>query len=432
MAVDGRSAGLIAVADPVKPGAADAIARLHELGLRVVMLTGDRRETAAAIAAQVGLDEVVAEVLPDGKAAAVARLQEGGARVGMVGDGVNDAPALAQADVGIAIGTGADVAIEASDVTLVSGDLHGVVTAIALSRATMRTIRQNLFWAFAYNAALIPIAAGVLYPPFGILLNPIFAAAAMGLSSVTVVGNSLRLRRFRGRLRRAPERSGAASRPHAVPTGLARPHRLARAVSRVQRRPRHEAERIDAVREVVNWTGLRERGAQCRPGTESNPLFVDEALRRAGVDLWGAGEPTSPAASHGSRPARRRLAHRAHRRARARPARARRRHHLPGRVPPPERPARRGRRGTRRGAAATRPRGRRGRRDHLQRAARFGRLAGRRRLRPQDGGHPGRPGLDRQDRAVRVARGRPQGAPRHGVHRPASRSRHAGDRGPLR
>jgi len=197
VAVDGRPAGLIAVADPVKAGAADAIARLHELGLRVVMLTGDRRETAAAIAAQVGLDEVVAEVLPDGKAAAVASLQASDGRVGMVGDGVNDAPALAQADVGIAIGTGADVAIEASDVTLVSGDLHGVVTAIALSRATMRTIKQNLFWAFAYNAALIPIAAGVLYPPFGILLNPIFAAAAMGLSSVTVVANSLRLRRFR-------------------------------------------------------------------------------------------------------------------------------------------------------------------------------------------------------------------------------------------
>ena len=197
VAVDGRPAGLIAVADPVKPGAAAAIARLHGLGLRVVMVTGDRRETAAAVAAEVGIDEVVAGVLPDGKAAEVARLQTGGVRVGMVGDGVNDAPALAQADVGVAIGTGADVAIEASDVTLVSGDLNGVVTAIALSRATMRTIRQNLFWAFAYNTALIPIAAGILYPPFGILLNPIFAAAAMGLSSVTVVSNSLRLRRFR-------------------------------------------------------------------------------------------------------------------------------------------------------------------------------------------------------------------------------------------
>ena len=214
VAVDGRPAGLIAVADPVKPGSAAAIRRLHELGLRVVMVTGDRRETAEAIAAQVGVDEVVADVLPDGKAAEVARLQAGGVRVGMVGDGINDAPALAQADVGIAIGTGADVAIEASDVTLVSGDLNAVVTAIALSRATMRTIKQNLFWAFAYNAALIPIAAGVLYPPFGILLNPIFAAAAMGLSSVTVVGNSLRLRRFRAR--RLTARAGAVpARPSA-------------------------------------------------------------------------------------------------------------------------------------------------------------------------------------------------------------------------
>ena len=195
--IDGRPAGLIGIADPVKPGAGAAIARLHELGLRVVMVTGDRLETAQAIAAQVGLDEVVAGVLPDGKAAEIAHLQAGGVRVAMVGDGVNDAPALAQADIGIAIGTGADVAIEASDVTLVSGELQGVVTAIALSRATMRTIKQNLFWAFAYNAALIPIAAGILYPPFGILLNPIFAAAAMGLSSVTVVTNSLRLRRFR-------------------------------------------------------------------------------------------------------------------------------------------------------------------------------------------------------------------------------------------
>jgi Cu+-exporting ATPase len=197
VAVDGRLAGLIAIADRVKPGAADAIGHLHDLGLRVVMLTGDRRETAAAIAAQVGVDEIVAGVLPAAKAAEIARLQADGTRVAMVGDGVNDAPALAQADIGIAIGTGTDVAIEASDVTLVSGELRGVVTAIALSRATMRTIKQNLFWAFAYNAALIPIAAGILYPPFGILLNPIFAAAAMGLSSVTVVGNSLRLRHFR-------------------------------------------------------------------------------------------------------------------------------------------------------------------------------------------------------------------------------------------
>jgi len=197
VAVDRRPGGLLGIADPVKPGARDAVRRLHELGLRVVMLTGDRRETAAAIAAEVGIDEVVAEVLPDGKAAEIARLQAGGTRVGMVGDGVNDAPALAQADVGIAIGTGADVALEASDITLVSGDLHAVATAILLSRATMRTIRQNLFWAFGYNVMLIPVAAGVLYPPFGVLLNPIFAAAAMGLSSVTVVSNSLRLRCFR-------------------------------------------------------------------------------------------------------------------------------------------------------------------------------------------------------------------------------------------
>ena len=197
VAVDGGPAGLIAVADPVKAGSAAAIRKLHDLGLRVVMLTGDRQETAQAIGAEVGVDQVVASVLPDGKAAQVARFQAEGARVAMVGDGINDAPALAQADIGIAIGTGADVAIEASDVTLISGDLNGVVTAIALSRRTIRTIKQNLFWAFAYNVALIPLAAGVFYPAFGILLNPIFAAAAMGLSSVTVVSNSLRLRHFR-------------------------------------------------------------------------------------------------------------------------------------------------------------------------------------------------------------------------------------------
>ncbi|QKT03942.1 copper-translocating P-type ATPase [Ectothiorhodospiraceae bacterium 2226] len=195
-AVDGRLAAVIAVADPIKPTTAAAIAALHAEGLRVAMITGDNARTAQAIARRLGIDEVVAEVLPEGKVAAVKGLQQGGRRVAFVGDGINDAPALAQADVGIAIGTGTDIAIEAAEVILMSGDLRNVPNAIALSKATLRNIKQNLFWAFAYNTSLIPVAAGVLYPALGILLSPALAAGAMAASSVCVVGNALRLRRF--------------------------------------------------------------------------------------------------------------------------------------------------------------------------------------------------------------------------------------------
>jgi Cu+-exporting ATPase len=197
VAAAGRPAGLVGVSDPIKSSTLDAVRQLHAEGLKIVMMTGDSRITAESVGSKLGIDEVIAEVLPAGKATEIKRLQQLGRFVAMAGDGINDAPALAQAQVGIAMGTGTDVAMESAGVTLVKGDLRGIVRARALSRATMANIKQNLFFAFIYNAVGIPIAAGVLYPHFGLLLSPMIAAAAMSFSSVSVIGNALRLHRAR-------------------------------------------------------------------------------------------------------------------------------------------------------------------------------------------------------------------------------------------
>lgn len=211
-AIDGQLAAIIAVADPIKDTTPEAIRALQALGLKVAMITGDNRGTAEAVGRQLGIDEIIPEVLPDGKVDALHKLRLGGRKVAFVGDGINDAPALAEADVGLAIGTGTDVAIEAADVVLMSGDLRGVVNAIALSKATIKNIKQNLFWAFAYNAALIPVAAGALYPSSGLLLSPVFAAGAMALSSVFVLTNALRLKAFRPVI--GTDKEAASDAPH--------------------------------------------------------------------------------------------------------------------------------------------------------------------------------------------------------------------------
>jgi Cu+-exporting ATPase len=197
VAIDGRAAGLLGVADPIKASAPEAIRLLHEAGLRIVMLTGDNRATALAVAQRLGIDDVEAEMLPAQKSEAIKRLQAKGRTVAMAGDGVNDAPALAQADVGIAMGTGTDVAMESAAITLVKGDLRGLVRARRLSQATMKNIRQNLFFAFVYNAIGVPVAAGILYPFFGMLLSPMIASADMTFSSVSVIANALRLREMK-------------------------------------------------------------------------------------------------------------------------------------------------------------------------------------------------------------------------------------------
>ena len=216
-AVDGSLAAVIAVADPVKSSSADAIRALHDRGIEVAMITGDKKAAAEAIAREVGIEQVIAEVLPDGKVAALQKLRQNNLKIAFVGDGINDAPALAHADVGIAIGTGTDIAIESADVVLMSGDLRGVVNAIEISHKTMRNIRQNLVWAFGYNAALIPVAAGALYPAFGLLLSPVFAAGAMALSSVSVVTNALRLRHVKPAMAETYISQKSATKPEMQP-----------------------------------------------------------------------------------------------------------------------------------------------------------------------------------------------------------------------
>jgi Cu+-exporting ATPase len=248
VAIDGRPAGVIAVADTVKPESERALAALHAAGVQVVMMTGDNRRTAEAVARAVGIERVLAEVLPEDKSSEVRRLQAEGRKVAMVGDGINDAPALAQADVGIAIGTGTDIAIEAADVTLISGDLGGIVAALDLSRSTMRNIRQNLVFAFGYNAFGIPIAAGVLYPFFGLMLSPMIAAAAMALSSLSVVGNANRLRRFE-------PRAMTAAQPTTGPVQIEVPERRAEPASGVDPVCGMRVTKADAAaREVVDGT----------------------------------------------------------------------------------------------------------------------------------------------------------------------------------